>query len=504
MIDVSDHSTTIQPYSDFQEKYLNADENILVVGGAAGSSKTHIGLMRHLREADNPNYIGYCIRKNSTAIMKSGGLFDEAVHLYSKYSDIKIKLKDQKIIFPHSNASITFAHYENRSAAQGYQGLQISGILYDESSHAEEEDIWWLISRLRSKAGNKASIWLTCNPDPDSWLMNYVMPYLYPVGHVLAGRPDPEKNGWTRWIVRVHGEIVWGDCREELILKYGRKDLPIDHRDQIKPRSFRCLFGTIDDNPVLLETNPDYKATLESLPTVECERLRWGNWFARPEASGFFKRSWVTELSEHPAKQDIVKIVRAWDIAGELASAAVPDPDFTVGVKMAKLKNGTYVILDVIRFRARFGDIHNRIIKIAIEDGKDVEVLIPQDPNASAKAACKQLVQQIIEGAGVKAKATPTNKSKVDRFRPFAASAENGVIYVMKNCCNCLETKQYSTNNFYYNEMERFDGGRKGHDDCVDATADAFVRLAQSIKIPSFLSGLKTVNLSVTNPLNSF
>ena len=64
----------IQPYSKFQEDYLSADENIIIAGGAAGTCKRYVGLMRHLRWVEDPNYRGFNIRKNSTAIMKSGGL----------------------------------------------------------------------------------------------------------------------------------------------------------------------------------------------------------------------------------------------------------------------------------------------------------------------------------------------------------------------------------------------------------------------------------------------
>lgn len=86
------------------------------------SSKSYIGLMRHLRFVEDPNYKAYCIRKNSSAIMSSGGLFDEAVELYRKYDPkIKVKLRDQKVIFS-SGAEITFSHYENDQAANKYQG----------------------------------------------------------------------------------------------------------------------------------------------------------------------------------------------------------------------------------------------------------------------------------------------------------------------------------------------------------------------------------------------
>ena len=78
--------------------------------------------MRHLRFVEDPNYKAYCIRKNSSAIMASGGLFQEAVKLYSQYDpNIKIRLKDQKIVFT-SGAEISFSHYENANAAKKYQG----------------------------------------------------------------------------------------------------------------------------------------------------------------------------------------------------------------------------------------------------------------------------------------------------------------------------------------------------------------------------------------------
>ena len=87
--------------------------------------------MRHLRWAEDPLYRGFCIRKNSTAIMKSGGLFQQAVELYKKvYPDLKVKIKDQKVVFP-SGAEVSFSHYENDKAADLYQGLQLSNVFYD-------------------------------------------------------------------------------------------------------------------------------------------------------------------------------------------------------------------------------------------------------------------------------------------------------------------------------------------------------------------------------------
>lgn len=225
------------------------------------SSKSYVGLMRHLRFVHDPNYRGFCIRKNSTAIMKAGGLFEQAKRLYSKVyppingvPQIQAKLKEQKLVFP-SGATISFSHYENDSAGDLYHGLELSSVFYDEGTHADESHIWWLFSRLRTEAdmgrdenGNKieACMWISCNPDPDSFLFEWVKWWLYPEGHPQHGLPDPEKNGVIRWILRFNGDIVWGDSYEELFERYKRHDLPDDHEDQPTPVSFQCLLGNLN------------------------------------------------------------------------------------------------------------------------------------------------------------------------------------------------------------------------------------------------------------------
>ncbi len=381
--------------------------------------------------------------------------------------------------------------------------IQISNIFYDEATHSEEEDIWWLWSRLRSEAKNVHSIWLSCNPDNSSWLLKYAQWYLHPEGHPLAGRPDPEKNGVIRYLLRVGGELVWGETALELITKYGNPDLPDDHEDQVKPISFQGLFGTIDDNPPLRKSNPLYRSNLESLPRQDRERLLHGNWFAKPENSTYFKREDLTELSVVPSHSEFTKIVRAYDFAGTLPHDGNRETDYFASVKMGKLKSGNYVILDVTRTRITFGDWEPHIISNAVRDGRHVEIILPQDPNAASKAATQMLVRSLAE-QGFAAKMRRSSMGKLDSFRPVAAAIEAGIVSIVKDCCNDLWNKVNSNNDFYYLEMEHFDGKRRsgplGHDDCVDCTSLAFFYLAAKGNLPNFLSGLKSVDLSVVNP----
>lgn len=500
----SDKPVVISPASPFQEAYLKSDSQILLVGGAAGSSKSYIGLMRHLRFAHDPNYKAYCIRKNSSAIMASGGLFWEAVKLYTQYDpNLKVKLKDQKLVFS-SGAEVSFSHYENDTAAKKYQGIQISNIFYDEVTHADnEEQLWWLWSRLRSDAKNIHSMWWSCNPDNSSWVLKYAMWWLYPEGHPEAGRPDPEKNGKIRYLLRIAGDLAWGDTKEELIEKYGNPNLPYDHEDQVKPISFQGLFGTIDDNPPLKKSNPLYKSNLEALPKLDRERLLHGNWFARPENSTYFDRSNLTELTIAPHYYDFAQICRAYDFAGTLPHDGNRETDYFASVKMGKLKNGNYVILDVVRTRITFGDWEGHILKNAELDGPHVEIILPEDPNAASKAATSLLARSLIE-YGYVVKMKRSTMGKLDSFRPFAAAVELGAVSIVKNCAQDLWNKIQNNNDFYYAELENFDGTRKnsavGHDDMVDSTSLAFMRLAQRFNLPSnFIGTLKSIDLSHKN-----
>ena len=405
-------------------------------------------------------------------------------------------------MFP-SGATISFDHYEDDRADDNYQGIEISNAMYDEAAHAKERHIWWLISRLRRRDTSNNSIWLTCNPDPDSWLFPYVSWWLYPEGHPDHGLPDPEKNGAVRWLLRKEGLVFWGDSREEMILKYGKPELPIDHPKQVKPLSFQVILGTIYDNPWLIDNQPEYLASLEALPDVERRRLLLGDWTAREEANSYFSRTWCPEDIVHPPASDIIATVRCYDLAGTLKSKdSGNEPDYTASAKVSKLKSGGYFVHDVQRTRIRFGDWERFILENAATDGKNTKIVIPEDPNPAAKSAAAQLTQKISEHGYIVTTMRST-KSKLDRFRPFSSLAQNGHIKFLKNCGIDYENNIFNDNNFVYKELEAFTGlrrsGQNGHDDMVDALSDCIEALVNVKQIPNFSSNLASTSFTTSN-----
>lgn len=447
-----------------------------------GGGKSYCGLLRHLRWVHDPQYRGFIIRKNSNTLTKSGGLFDEARQLYRAFDPkVKVNVKEMKFTFS-SGAEISMSHLDTDDDAEKYRGLQISGAMLDEATQISEDHTLVVLSRLRTKAKMKPNLFLTCNPSPDSFLRRWIDWWIIPKGEENAGRPDPERDGKVRWFIRQNNEMIWADSREELLETYGKDVLPL---------SLQFISATIYDNPPLIKANPGYLANLQGLKRVKKERDLFGNWDIREDTSGYFKLDWLGE-PVNPFDMDIVQYCRAWDVAGSLPSESLPNPDWTAGVLIGKTRSGLYIILDVVRFRARFGEVMQRIIETAKSDPEETQIILPMDPGSAGKAAGQMMIKDLLS-EGFHARLRGTNKSKILRFMPFASAAEAGLVrYVFGEW-----------NDTFFSELEAFDGARSKKDDQVDGCSDSFITLAQKINIGNFLGGLQQADLSRVNPFKN-
>ena len=460
----------IGPSSPKQELMLTQEADLAIIGGAMGSGKSYISLLYPLKFADDPYFRGVIFRNTTGEITAQNGLWENACEIYTKIygnSDdlkkqgkkggIKIHIKDLKITFP-SGASLKFAYLESRKDLQRHQGAAYTFCLFDEATHFSREMFEYLVKRMRSaRAKHKKQMVLTCNPDPDWDCLDWIKPYL-----LEDGTPDTTKDGKIRYYVVDNGNYIWADDRGTLEDVYGNgPDSGI--------RSFTFISANCLDNPPLMEADPSYVSNLKAQPWVDVQRYFYGNWFVRPSAAGYFRREWVEEVVGYDPSQ-ITKIARAYDFAGSLRSDSNPSPDYTVSALMAKMKDGTYLVLDIKRTRIRYGDWERFIVENAVEDRdkfRNVDILIPQDPNPAAKAACEMLIRSLAE-SGLYAQKIRASSSKLDRFRPFSSMCQNSGVKFLKGCSTDLENNIHNDNGFAYNELEAFDGlrrrGESGHD----------------------------------------
>lgn len=376
---------------------------------------------------------------------------------------------------------------------------------FDELTHFTETQFTYLCSRLRSKSEGSSYVIASMNPDPDSWVLNWVMPYLDDQGYF-----NEKMAGVISYYYTVDGKPVFHEDPEVL-----KKNFPYKHKvynvtedtyEKVEPKSFTVLGSTLFDNSILMKANPNYLAELNSLSEVERSRLLYGNWFAREQGSNYFNRNDLTKILKCPVGNS----ARGWDKAASEPSDKEKYPDFTASIKMTKTNEGRFVITGDFcpenqeddglykgRFRKTPSPRDKIIIDQAIYDGKDCKVILPIDVGSSGKAEYQYQAKQIIsKGITVRADPMPTNKSKVTKFSPFSSACGAGLIDIVEDSFPDRQTLEQ-----YYKELESFcadrsTGSRK--DDWADATASVFNYLNEQEVIPTIVMQ----DFSKRNPFN--
>mgnify|MGYP003289928397 CR=1 FL=1 len=414
-------------------------------------------------------------RRNNTQIFTNGGLWDSAMALLPQIGALPRKTPKPQFIFP-SGAKVTFDHLERYADCLSYQGSQIVLVAFDELTHFEEEVFWYMFSRIRSDSGIDGYVRCTTNPDPDSWVRTFIDWW---IGE--DGRAIPERSGKIRWFIRINGECIWGDSRMELLrYQFDGEILEVDksheetdslflldendtkaqtiitpgkegvlyvitstkefyqwngneYRRLNAPKSVTFILSTLQDNKILMRNDPSYLANLQSLPLVEQERLLGGNWNIRPAAGMYFPRNKAELIDDVP--DDIVRVVRAWDLAGtEDKKLNNPEdgPAYTAGVMIGKRKSGKIVILDVINQRLNSGDVRNTVHNTAKADKAAYKhryrIRMNQDPGQAGKEQAEQYVKML---SGFSLNIERETGSKETRAEALSSQWTNGNVQVL-------------------------------------------------------------------------
>lgn len=491
-----------------QKMALDTKADVMIYGGAAGSGKSRLILLKALKyAAHDPNFEGVLFRRTSPPLRGAGGLFTEAKKLYSQLRP-RIREKDMEVIFEQTKGgTLKFTHLENEGDAEGnHQGLQYSMVAFDELTHFTQTQFLYLLGRLRSASETDSFCMASTNPDPDSWVLSWVEWYLDEEGY-----PREDRCGQIRYFVIVEDKPVFADTAEELALEY--PDLCYVDNDNtgervyVPPMTFCFINGNIFDNPELIRANPKYLSNLKAQTKIQRARLLDGNWLVRPEGANVWDRNWLhkKKLSELPSDfRTKFKFVRAWDKAYSEPSDTNRHPDFTASVKMAKDREGNmYIFGDYDdqtldektmvygRFRKRPGDRDSLILAQATIDDIHCTVILPKDPAAGVveyTEAAKKLNQL---GFKVKPDPTPSNQKKMIRFMPFSSACQNGSVYIVEE-----SFPNKATLEAFYKELESFNGERSTanrKDDWADSAASAYNALCKetlftAVKIPSVVA----------------
>jgi predicted phage terminase large subunit-like protein len=434
----------IRPQEGPQMDFLACDADIVIYGGAAGGGKTYALLLEALWHYKTPGFSAVIFRKNANQVRNPGGLWDTAAELFMKFKGIP-KISSMEWDFPCGSV-VKFAHMDMEQDKYSWQGSQIALIGFDELTHFTWGQFVYMLSRNRSLCGVKPYIRATTNPDPDSWVRKFIDWWIdNETGYAIL-----ERSGRIRWFVVVGDETHWANSKEDLKDKF----------PDCLPKSVSFIASNVYDNKILLETNPDYLANLQALPRFEREQLLFGNWNIRPTAGMFFQRNYFQVIDVLPRN---LTFVRYWDRAAT-KKTETNDPDYTVGLKMAKDRNGIFYVTDIVRLQESPLQVQTAIKNMAIQDGNFTKIGIEQDPGQAGVSEVDLLIRML---SGFPVKPYKVQKDKVTRASPVSAQAEAGNIRVLRG----------HWNEDFFRELENFPEGV--HDDIVDALSGAFGMLTE-------------------------
>lgn len=174
-----------------------------------------------------------------------------------------------------------------------------------------------------------------------------------------------------------------------------------------------------------------------------------------PLEGSLFRISQIGTLEVEPASNSVV---RAWDLSAT-AQVGSRDPDWTVGVKLARLADGRFAVLNVVRVRGGPEEVERTIINTAAQDGYSVKVGLPQDPGQAGKMQVLYYTKKL---AGYRVESSPETGDKATRAGPVASQCNVGNLYVVRG----------TWNRTFLDELAGFPG--LTHDDQVDALSRAF------------------------------
>jgi predicted phage terminase large subunit-like protein len=444
----------IKPQAGPQEAFLSSSADIVIYGGAAGGGKSWGLLLEPIRHVTkNKDFFTVVFRRNLADAKKPGATWDQMGNIYPL---LGAKPNSSSLTYNFLNGGkVSIGHLEHENTKLDWQSSEVPLFCWDELTHFTRTQFFYLLSRNRSMCGVKPYIRATCNPDPDSWVKDFIAWWL----NEDTGFPIPEHSGVIRWFISLNDVVIWADSREELVEKYQAPDCK--EEDRIIPKSCTFISANIYDNKELLKKNPEYLANLKALGAVDQARLLGGNWKIRPAAGLYFRREWCPVVDAAPAEMEIV---RYWDLAAT-EKTDNNDPDWTVGVKMGRDKRtGRLIVLHVSRFRETPARTEQNWKNTASQDGDGVRIGFPQDPGQAGKTQAAYIVKQLM---GYTVQTRSERGDKVTRFGPFSSQAQAGNVDILRGAWN----------DDYFTSLEAFDGSGDMHDDDADATGGAFAML---------------------------
>lgn len=266
-----------------QEDMLAIDADIKICGGSRGGSKSFSALLEGVYDIEEPDFHALILRKEKDDLQS---LVSDSYKVYSQFGTYN-KSKDDMTWNFYKGGWLKFSYYEGtfKDFKDRFQGRQFAYVCIDEGTQCPYKKFKYLLTNNRNASGLRNRFWITCNPDPESWVRKFIDWWVGEDGQII-----PERNGVIRYCF-MEGDspdsIFWGDTREEVYLqcksiidglwKEKYEQLGYTKLDMFV-KSVTFIRADVSENIKLMSTDPAYLANLAQQDEEQRMRDLEANW----------------------------------------------------------------------------------------------------------------------------------------------------------------------------------------------------------------------------------
>ena len=247
------------------------------------NSKSFSSLMEILYDIKNPDFHAVILRNEKDDLQS---LVTDSYKLFSQFGTYNKSQNDMTWNFDNGGW-LKFSYYAGayQDFKTRFQGRQYAYICIDEGTQCPYKKFKYLLTNNRNAAHIRNRFWITCNPDPESWVRKFIDWWVDDDGYI-----DMERNGKIRYCFMdgdTPDSIYWGDTREEVYeqckgiidklwkdeyegLGYSKLEMFI--------KSATFIRADVSENIKLISTDASYIANLAQQDEEQRQRDLGANW----------------------------------------------------------------------------------------------------------------------------------------------------------------------------------------------------------------------------------
>lgn len=276
-------------------------------------------LTKPLYDIDNKHFNGIILRRNKDDFEN---IINESIRWFGPLGKYN-KSKDDMTWYFNSGAKLKLSTYDMSFADFDvkYRGQQFAYIGIDELPQMPFEYFKFLMTCSRNTIGVRSQILGTCNPDPLSWLREFLDWWIgkadtvYSDGKLhpeLKGLIIPERDGVVRYCYMPDDNIkniIWGStpdevynqCRDVIDAAWDPKLEDFGYnKKSFAIKSVTFIKASLYDNEALLKKDPAYIANLLNQPPEIRMRELEGNWDAIKMGSDMIQAIHFDKIFHNP------------------------------------------------------------------------------------------------------------------------------------------------------------------------------------------------------------